>query len=90
MRYLGGGIGHLEQFPPPQNDGEDTTMNNDVAELEGDFVLSDSNNDNDSNSDDKNDGNNGDDDDNDCDEAGGNGGEEDDAEFSDEEMGNVY
>jgi len=32
MRYLGGGIGHLEQFPPADNDSEDTIVDTDGCE----------------------------------------------------------
>ena len=32
IRYLGGGIGHLEQFPPANNDDEDMTPHEDINE----------------------------------------------------------
>lgn len=32
MRYLGGGIGHLEQFPPASNDGEHAAAHEDSDE----------------------------------------------------------
>lgn len=78
MRYLGGGIGHLEQFSPPHNDVEDADMNDNVAELESNSVSNDDGSDDNSDDEDKGD----------CDEAGGN--EDDDTEFFDEEIGNVY
>ena len=31
-RYIGGGIGHLEQFPPANTDNEDTTGHDDCDE----------------------------------------------------------
>ena len=44
MRYLGGGIGHLEQFPPANNDQDVATpeVNDEVAEEidKGDDILS--------------------------------------------------
>lgn len=40
VRYLSGGIGHLKQFPPANNNDEDTTHKNDdtVAEVD-DFIT---------------------------------------------------
>lgn len=34
MRYMGGGIGHLEQFPPANNDDEDTAGHEDGEDVE--------------------------------------------------------
>ena len=42
VRYLGGGVGHLKQFPPADSDDEDTAAhNNDTIEVEPDeFIAS--------------------------------------------------
>jgi hypothetical protein len=106
MRYIGGGIGHLEQFPPPDDDGED--INNDIPELERNFVLgsrngggysgnegngSGGNSDEDDDEDEDNDNDDDDNGDSDCGESGKRRDEEEDddqAELFDEEIGNVY
>lgn len=90
MRYLGGGIGHLEQFPPADNNG-DTAMNDDSnMEVEtDDFIMGGSN---DEGEGDKEAGENQDEEEGD-EEAGEMESEEDDdepGELSDEETGNVY
>ena len=100
-RYLGGGIGHLEQFPPADHNHEDPAMNdNSDVEIEiDDSIVGDNNGSN--NSDDEGCGNEGGGDEGSGDEGGGDEGEEDDeagvhseednqGESSDEEMGNIY
>ena len=91
VRYLGGGIGHLEQFPSAENNGEEPTMKeNGDAEAETDNFLTDETNNND------NEGNGGkevgESEDEEEDDEEVEGGEEDDdpGESSDEETGNVY
>lgn len=86
VRYLSGGIGHLEQFPPAKNDDNDTGAHNDgdlEAEMDDFIVPGDTENDSDS----------------DDSEEGGEMGEDEDiedednldpGELSDEETGNVY
>jgi len=39
VRYLGGGIGHLEQFPPANNDDEDVATYEDVEEVDNDNFI---------------------------------------------------
>ena len=41
VRYLGGGIGHLEQFPPAKSSDEETAAcSNDIVEVEtDDFIV---------------------------------------------------
>ena len=86
VRYLGGGIGHLEQFPPADNNDKETeTATNDDCDTEvemDDFVVaSDAENDD-----------NGEGEENE--EVGEEDPEEEDnsdpGEWSDEETGNVY
>jgi len=90
VRYLGGGIGHLEQFPSADNNDEDTTMddNGDVEVETVDFITDRSNDDN------REDGGGEEGEDKegeDKEDEGGDEGEEDDpGESSDEEMGKVY
>ena len=81
VRYLGGGIGHLEQFPPAKNDDDDTGAHNDSGlEAETDDFIVPGDTENDSDSDDS--------------EEGGEMGDDEDnldpGELSDEETGNVY
>lgn len=93
MRYLGGGIGHLEQFPTAHND-EDTTYDDNDEDFEMDELLTPGNEGGGSegeNEDDEDDGgneNNEGDTDNEDEEVG----EDDDMENGDldEEAGNVY
>ena len=85
IRYLGGGIGHLEQFPPADNNDKEIIANdNHDMEVEtDDFIVAGSaedSNDNESEEDE---------------EAGENENVEEDnnsdlGEWSDEETGNVY
>jgi hypothetical protein len=85
LRYLGGGIGHLEQFPPADNNKEDATTNdNSEVEVEMDDFIMDTS----INNDDGGEGGR---------EVGEDEDEEDEAEMdndpgesSDEETGNVY
>ena len=92
MRYLGGGIGHLEQFPPAGDDDEDTTTNdlNDVEVEINDFFTDGSDEGGDCSM-----GNDraGEDEEGDDEEVEATEDEEMDdepGELSDEEMGNVY
>jgi hypothetical protein len=96
VRYLGGGIGHLDQFPPAHNDDEDTTAHDkNVTETEtDDFGISrnskdrnsnegDDNgtsSDNESDNDPNDDNNDSDDDHDDPDDDGVGAGEDEDAE----------
>lgn len=41
MRYLGGGIGHLEQFPPAHSNDEGMAHNDDGVEVEMDNFIRD-------------------------------------------------
>ena len=92
VRYTGGGIGHLEQFPPADNSSEDAFANEGDVEAEvDDFIAGE----NDRSSDHYKEGegkednseDNGDEDG----ESEENEEEEDDpGESSDEETGNVY
>ena len=85
VRYLGGGIGHLEQFPPAEGNDNSTTAHDDGnLEVEvDDFVMS---------------GDTGSNDDDDRSEEDEEIGEDEDTEednldpgeSSDEETGNVY
>jgi hypothetical protein len=85
VRYLGGGIGHTEQFPSTEDDGNETAVHNDGnLEVEMDDFIAP-----------KDDGANDDSDEGEEDEED-NEGEEDEedntdpGESSDEETGNVY
>ena len=86
VRYLGGGIGHLEQFPPA--DGDAGTNNNNNVEIEtDDFILGDHG---DEGGRDREVGEN-EDEENEEEEEESEGEEGDDpGESSDEETGNVY
>ena len=90
-RYLGGGIGHLEQFPPAYRIHEDSAIN-DSSDVEieiDDFVVGDNNGSN--NSGDEGGGDEGEEDEGEeGDEAGVYEEEYDPGELSDEETGNVY
>ena len=97
MRYLGGGIGHLEQFPPADNkDNESTTHNDGDAEVETeDFIAAedDAGSGNDDNEDEEEGDEDGeeDEDDEEAEESdGAEGDDPDPGESSDEETGNVY
>ena len=99
VRYLGGGIGHLEQFPPANND--DGVMH-EHEDNEDDGMVGDADRDGGNQDDEEDDGDEEDDEDvddedgNDEDEEGedGEAGEGDEysdpGESSDEETGNVY
>ena len=92
VQYLGGGIGHLEQFPPANNDNgvvyeyeeDEEEMDGDDGETRGN-EKDDNDNDNDGNDDDDNDDEEDDDGEviegDECSDPG---------ESSDEDMGNVY
>ena len=93
MRYLGGGIGHLEQFPPADHNHEDSAMSDsgDVEIEIDDFIEGDNDGSDNTSGDDEGGG----------DESEEDEGEEDDetgvhnegydpGELSDEETGNVY
>jgi hypothetical protein len=44
VRYLGGGVGHLKQFPPADSDNEDAAAhNNDTIEVEPDEFIANRN-----------------------------------------------
>jgi len=90
MRYLGGGIGHLGQFPPANNDNGVTCEyeedNDDEIGRTGD-TDKDGCGHNDEEDEDDNRGDNDDDDDS---EAAEGDEDPDPGESSDEEMGNVY
>ena len=104
MRYMGGGIGHLEQFPPAHNDDEDTTAHggnaagaDDFNEGELDCEMGGSSDGwgGDDGKGEDDDSGHGSDDPDDEDDGGGLGGdgdeEDEDAEEDlDEETGNVY
>lgn len=94
MRYLGGGIGHLEQFPPTDNGDDNNVRDNSNIEVEtDDFAATEDATDDGSgdesegeSEDEGGDGGNGG-----GDEDEGEGGNEDvDEEDLDEETGNVY
>lgn len=91
VRYLGGGIGHLEQFPPAHND-TDTIASNVEVETD-DFIVVGTAADNhdgiERNGDDGNDEGDGDEDE-DVDREGIDGDTDTDEEDFDEETGNVY
>ena len=97
MRYLGGGIGHLEQFPPADPNYEDSAVNdggNAEAQMD-DFILGYDNRSTNSNNEcegDEGDGDEGEEDEGEEDVAGNKDEEEDSdpGESSDEEIGNVY
>ena len=76
MRYLGGGIGHLEQFPPANNDDE--------------FTYEYEDNDDDGIRDTNKDGGSENDEDDEDSEVGESGEYPDPGESSDEDVGNVY
>ena len=83
MRYLGGGIGHLEQFPPANND----------AGVTYEYEEDDEDNDTRARNVDNNGGDevNGDEDGDDTEDEDSEGSEDSDpGESSDEDMGNVY
>jgi hypothetical protein len=90
VRYLGGGIGHLEQFPPANNDYEDPVANNNGdVEVEVDDFGGDGGRENYNNEGGEDEG------EEDQDEEGEGGDEdeeedEDPGELSDNETGNVY
>ena len=95
MGYLGGGIGHLEQFPPANNEDNDGTMNDDGnAEVEtDDFIAAndDAESDDDDNKDKEGDGYSKEDEDNEGAESEHTEGDDlDPGEWSDEETRNVY
>jgi len=90
VRYLGGGIGHLEQFPPAETNDDDTAAHDDNdSEVEmDDFIIP-------ADTEDGEDDNNGGDDENGDDGEGEDDEDEEDddldpGESSDEETGNVY
>jgi hypothetical protein len=88
MRYIGGGIGHLEQFPPANNDSGVTYEYKDEGEMdvEGSETGDTGGKRGDENEEDEDDGiDNGSDGD-----AGENGECSDPGESSDEDMGNTY
>ena len=86
VRYLGGGIGHLEQFPPASNNDKDTTHENNSTEAEADdFITTDISGDDDSDNEDEDEEREVEDDDSTD--------EDEDLEMEerlDEETGNVY
>ena len=90
MRYLGGGIGHLEQFPPAHND-EDAMDCDHSEELEVDDFIVPGNGDGsegENHGKEKKDDNNGGDEDNEEDEGDeGYQGDEDYGDNEDEEVG---
>jgi hypothetical protein len=97
IRYLGGGIGHLQQFPPAHSDGGDMGAcdNDSGAEVEVDDFVTEVNNEGVEGDEDSREDN----DDDDDDDEGDNGGSEDkgseddddlDEHYLDEEAGNVY
>jgi len=93
VRYLGGGISHLEQFPPAKSNDEDTAAHDDSdSEVEmDDFIIPGDTEDGEDSEDDDNSGDNEDRDDG---EGEDDEDEEDDdldpGESSDEDTGNVY
>ena len=97
MRYLGGGIGHLEQFPPASNDNEamhEHEDNQDEAAGRGSGAedIGEDRGDVDDDEGDEN-GEDGENDEDDVDEDGEmarHGGYSDPGESSDEDMGNSY
>lgn len=94
VRYLGGGIGHLEQFPSAENNDEDSAVNdNGDMEIEAeDFIIEASNDNNNEGGGDKGVGEDGDEEEDTEEVEEIEDGEEDDdaGESSDEETGNVY
>ena len=85
VRYLGGGIGHLEQFPPAESGDNDATTNDANLEVEiDDFVVHEDTGGND-NGDEGNE-----DEEVEEDEDAEEEGYLDPGELSDEETGNVY
>ena len=87
MRYLGGGIGHLEQFPPANNDNEVTYEYEEDSEdedTETGAIGGGGGGENGEEDDDE------DEDESNEDEDGEGGEYSDPGESSDEDMGNVY
>ena len=88
IRYLGGGIGHLEQFTPA--DGDAIADNGDSIEIEtDDFIIGNTNNDGDGGERDREVEENEDEENEEEEESEDEEGD-DPGESSDEEMGNVY
>ena len=86
MRYLGGGIGHLEQFPPAHNKDKDAAAHdNNTIEVETDDFIVGSDDEGEEDYESEEDA--GDDEEDDGNEAEGAGEDED---ALDEETGNVY
>ena len=94
VRYLGGGIGHLEQFPPADNTNEDTPAGDgtDVeAEMDGFIATNNTEDNNNDCGEGKEVGESEDpEDDDDREEEEETEEEDDDDDLFDEEIGNVY
>jgi hypothetical protein len=95
LRYLGGGIGHLEQFPPAHSNDEGAAVHNsDINEVETDnFSLDEDSMDHSSDSEGEEDYETEEDDkgyDTEEDEVEGEGGADNIGSALDEETGNVY
>ena len=88
VRYLGGGVGHLEQFPPANNDDgvvyEYEVENEDILGTRD--IKNDGSDEDEEGEDEDKDGEGGEDEDEDEDGEEG----EDDSEDEDEDTGNVY
>ena len=94
MRYLGGGIGHLEQFST-DNDGDEepAIQSDDYEEIEKDFLVAETCQDEEDGGDDEEGEGDGDDDDEDEEGEEGEGdgdGDGDEDEDEDEDTGTLY